>query len=65
MKAKLKRKSFFIDEVELKEARLALGAETDSETVRVALREFAQMKALWRFMERSGGSLPPGSFSQP
>jgi hypothetical protein len=65
MKTKLKRKSFFIDEAELREARLALGAATDSETIRVALRELARMKVLWRFMDRSGGTLPPGSFSAP
>lgn len=63
MKSRLKRKSFFVDERELDEARRALGAETDAETVRAALREVARMKALARFMSRTGGSLPPGSFS--
>jgi len=63
MKARLKRKSFFIDERELDEARRALGAETDAEAVRGALREVARMKALARFMTRSRASLPRGSFS--
>ena len=63
MKAKLKRKSFFIDERELDEARRALGVETDAEAVRASLREIARMKALARFMMRTQGSLPPGSFS--
>ena len=62
-KVKLKRKSFFIDERELREARRALGAETDSETIRAALREVARMKALARFMEKSRESLGAGSFS--
>jgi hypothetical protein len=53
------------DEGELRKARLALGADTDADTVRGALREVARMRALWRFMQRSGGSLPPGSFSTP
>lgn len=63
MKARLKRKSFFVDERELDEARRALGAETEAEAVREALREVVRMKALARFMERTRGSLPPGSFS--
>jgi len=63
MKSRLKRKSFFIDERELDEARRALGAETDAEAVRAALREVTRMKAIARFMARTRGSLPPGSFS--
>jgi Arc/MetJ family transcription regulator len=65
MAGKLKRKSFFIDERELREARRALGVTTDAEAVRAALREVARMKTLARFMERSRGSVPPGSFSRP
>ncbi len=65
MKAKLKRKSFFVDEGELRRARQALGASTDAETIRGALREVARMRSLWRFMQRSGGSLPRGSFHEP
>lgn len=63
MPGKLKRKSFFIDERELEAARRALGADTDAEAVRAALREVARMKTLVRFMERTRGSVPPGSFS--
>ncbi|HZL17071.1 MAG TPA: hypothetical protein VFG23_04930 [Polyangia bacterium] len=63
MKARLKRKSFFIDERELGEARKALGVGTEAETIRVALREVTRMKILSRFMDRTGGSLPRGSFS--
>jgi len=64
MAGKLKRKSFFIDERELEAARRALGAGTDAETVRAALREVARMKALARLMQKTRGSLPPGSFSE-
>jgi len=63
MRSKLKRKSFFVDEAILRRARAELGAVTDAETVRAALLEFARMKALTRFMKRTAGSLPPGSFS--
>jgi len=58
----LKRKSFFIDERDLRKAKRVLGVETDAEAVRISLREIARMKELWRFMERTRGSLPPGSF---
>jgi Arc/MetJ family transcription regulator len=63
MKSRLTRKSFFVDERELEEARRALGVDSDAETVRAALREVSRMKALARFMARTRGSLPPGSFS--
>ncbi len=63
MKSRLKRKSFFIDERELGQARRALGVGTDAETIREALREVVRMKALARFMERTKSSLTPGSFS--
>jgi hypothetical protein len=63
MKTRLKRKSFFIDERELGEARKALGVGTEAETIRVALREVTRMTVLARFMDRTGGSLPRGSFS--
>jgi hypothetical protein len=65
MKARLKRKSFFVDEAELRRARHALGASTDAEAIREALREVTRMRSLWKFMEKSGGSLPKGSFSTP
>jgi hypothetical protein len=65
MKSKLKRKSFFVDEGELKRLRHELGAATDAEAVREAIREVGRMRALWRFMQKSGGSLSLGSFSEP
>jgi Arc/MetJ family transcription regulator len=65
MKARLKRKSFFVDEEVLRQARVELGVSTDAEAVRAALLEVSRMKALARFMKRTAGSLPPGSFSAP
>jgi len=64
MASRLKRKSFFIDERELDEARRALGVDTDAETVRAALREVARMRVLARFMNRTRASVPPGSFTE-
>jgi hypothetical protein len=62
-KAPLKRKSFFIDERDLRAARRVLGVESDAEAVRISLREIARMRELWRFMERTRDSLAPGSFA--
>jgi len=64
MASRLKRKSFFIDERELDEARRVLGAGTDAETVRAALREVARMRVLARFMNRTRAAVPPGSFTE-
>jgi hypothetical protein len=63
MKTRLKRRSVFVDERELGEARRVLGAGTDAETIRVAIREISRMTALARFMDRTRGKLPPGCFS--
>jgi hypothetical protein len=58
----LKRKAFFIDEKALKRARKALGVRTDAEAVRRAIDWIAEMDDFWQFMDRTRGSLPPGSF---
>jgi hypothetical protein len=62
MKAKLKRKSFLVDEADLRRARQALGTETDADTIRGALRQVARMGALWRFTQHSRRRLAPGSW---
>ena len=61
---RLKRKSFFVDEKQVREARRVLGAATDAEAVRLSLQEVVRMKDLWRFMERTRGRLPAGSFDR-
>lgn len=61
----MKRKAFFVDERELKQARRVLGVDTDAEAVRLSLREVARMKRLWQFMERTRGRLTTGSFERP
>lgn len=57
----LKRKSFFVDEQALRQARKALGVDTDSEAVRLSVERIAEMEAFWRFMRRSRRRLERGS----
>ena len=63
--AQLKRKSFFIDEKRLRQARKALGVATDAEAVRLSIEWIAEMEAFWKFMSRSRGKLKPGSLDAP
>jgi hypothetical protein len=44
MKAKLKRKSFFVDELALQRAKRALGAKTDAEVIRLSVERIAEME---------------------
>jgi len=62
--APLRRKSFFINERDLRLAKQVLGVDSDAEAVRLSLREIAHMKELWRFMDRTRASLPAGSFER-
>jgi len=64
-KAKLKRKSFFVDERALKRAKKALGLKTDADVVRVSVERIGEMEAFWRFMKKSRRSLKPGSIEIP
>lgn len=63
--AKLKRKSFFVDELALQRAKKALGAKTDAEVIRLAVDRIAEMEAFWRFMNKTRGTLRPGSIEAP
>lgn len=64
-KAKLKRKSFFVNERALRRARKALGVKTDAEVVRLSVERIAEMEAFWQFMKNSRGTLRPGSIEVP
>jgi hypothetical protein len=64
-RAKLKRKSFFVDELALQRARKALGAKTDAEVIRLSVERIAEMEAFWRFMNKSRCTLSPGSIEVP
>lgn len=59
--AKLKRKSFFVDERAIRRAKQVLGTATDSEAVRLSVERIAEMEKFWQFMVRSRKSLKPGS----
>lgn len=63
--AQLKRKSFFVDEKKLGQARKALGVDTDAEAVRLSIEWVAEMEAFWKFMSKSRGKLKPGTMSVP
>ncbi|OGB95032.1 MAG: hypothetical protein A3H39_04400 [candidate division NC10 bacterium RIFCSPLOWO2_02_FULL_66_22] len=64
-KGKLKRKSFFVDERALEQARKALGVKTAAEVVRVSVERIAEMEAFWQFMKNSRRTLRPGSIEVP
>lgn len=63
--ARLKRKSFFVDEAALRRAKRALKVSSDSETIRVSVARVAEMEEFWRFMERSRKRLKTGSIEMP
>ena len=65
MGTKLKRKSFFIDEGKLRQAKKALGAKTDAELVRLSVERVTEMEEFWEFMKKSRQSLKPGSLETP
>ncbi len=64
-KTRLKRKSFFVDEVSLRRARRALGVRTDAEAVRLSIERVTEMLEFWRFMERARGSVRRAEFAKP
>ena len=63
--AKLRRKSFFVDERAIQRAKKALGVETDAETIRLSVERVAEMDDFWRFMRKSRKSLPLGNIAEP
>jgi len=65
MGAKLRWKSFFVDETALKRARKALGVKTDVEVVRLSVKRVVEMEKFWKLMEKSRRTLKPGSLKAP
>ena len=63
--AKLRRKSFFVDEQALRRAKKVLGATTDAEVIRMSVERIAEMEVFWQFMKNSRRSLRPGSLKVP
>jgi hypothetical protein len=64
-KAKLKRKSYFVDERALSRAKKALGVKTAAEMIRLSVERVAEMEEFWNFMKKSRRSLRPGSVEKP
>jgi hypothetical protein len=62
-RAKLKRKSYFVDERALSRAKKALGVKTDAEVVRLSVERVAEMEEFWGFMNKTRRSLKPGSMA--
>ncbi len=62
--AKLKRKSFFVDERALNRARKALGVKTDAQVIRLSVERVAEMAEFWEFMKKSRHSLKPGALER-
>jgi hypothetical protein len=51
-RAKLKRKSYFVDERALKRAKKALGVKTEAEVTRLSVERVAEMEEFWEFMKK-------------
>ncbi len=64
LRAKLKRKSFFVDERALKRAKKALGVKTEAEVIRLSVERVAEMEEFWEFMKKTRRTLKPGSLEQ-
>jgi hypothetical protein len=60
-RAKLKRKSYFVDERTLSRAKKALGVKTDAEVIRLSIERVAEMEEFWEFMKKTRRSLRTGS----
>jgi hypothetical protein len=61
LRAKLKRKSFFVDERALNRAKRALGVKTEAEVIRLSVERVAEMEEFWEFMKKTHRTLRPGS----
>ena len=60
-RAKLKRKSYRVDERVLKLAKKALGVKTEAEVIRLSVERVVEMEECWEFMKKTRRSLSPGS----
>ena len=64
-KAKLKRRSFHVDELALQRAKKVLGAKTDAEVIRLSVERIVEMEAFWQFMNKTRRTLYLGSIEAP
>lgn len=65
MGTKLQRKSFFVDESILRQAKKVLGVKTDAEAIRMSVERIVEMEEFWKFMKKSRHTLKPGSLEKP
>jgi hypothetical protein len=65
MSSVLKRKSYFVDERAIRQAKRALGVDTDAEVIRIAVERVGEMERFWKFMQGSRKKLKRGSFERP
>lgn len=65
MPPNLKRRSFFVDEHVLHQAKKALGVKTDAEAIRMSVERIAEMEEFWKFMDKSRHTLKPGRLREP
>jgi len=63
-RAKLKRKSYFVDERALRRAKKALGVKTEAEVIRLSVERVAEMEEFWEFMKKTRRSVRPGSLER-
>ena len=61
----LKRRSFFVDDRTLRQAKKVLGVKTDAEVIRLSVERIAEMEEWWQFMQKSRRTLQPGSVEEP
>ena len=64
VRAKLKRKSFFVDERALNRAKRALGVKTHAEVIRLSVERVTEMEKFWGFMKKTRRTLRPGSLEK-
>jgi hypothetical protein len=54
-RAKLKRKSYFVDERALNRAKKALGVKTEAEVIRLSVERVAEMEEFWGLWKKLAG----------
>jgi hypothetical protein len=63
-RANLKRRSFFVNDRTLRQAKKVLGVKTDAEVIRLSVERVAEMEKFWQFMRKSRHTLSPGSVEE-
>lgn len=58
------RKAFYVDPRLIKRAKRLLGLRTEAEVVRLSIERMVEMEEFWQFMNKTKGTLKPGSFQR-